>query len=74
MTKYEFIENIWNNAFFETLEQMTIEDARMDMEIFRREPEWDVPEDLTPEEYMDAINTLIVENRTRNITKNQRSG
>lgn len=62
MTNYEFVQNLFGNCR-ETAEPIDIETARLDLRNFRREAEaapecWEVPEDLTPEEYMTIWNEL----------------
>ena len=38
---------------------ISLETARADLETFRAQDGWDVPEDLTAEEYMDIYNELV---------------
>lgn len=57
MTTREWIENLFD-SFRETPEPMTLEAAASDIANFRAEG-WDVPEDLTAEEYAETWNELI---------------
>lgn len=59
MTAYEFVKNLWENSDASTV-RMDIETARADLENFRSE-DWDVPENLTAEEYMETWNGLVTE-------------
>lgn len=65
MTMREFVTDLFN-ACRETPEKMDIEAARYDVNNFMREAEdspecWEVPEDITPEEYMHLWNELVEE-------------
>ena len=58
ITMSEFIEDLWNNA--NDVSPMDIETARSDLNIFR-ECEWNLPEGITPESYMEAWNAYVKE-------------
>lgn len=60
MTIREFVENLYNGAN-ERPTHITIEDARRDLANYEAD-EWDLPEDMTAEAYMDAWNALVDEN------------
>lgn len=62
MDKYDFVLDLFNESR-ETPAPMDIETARIDIRNFKREAEadpdgWTVPEDITPEEYMEIWNSL----------------
>lgn len=59
MTKFEFVQFLWEHAMNYDGTHMTLEDAAADLANFRRQDGWDVPEDLTPEEYMSMWNSLV---------------
>ena len=59
MTKREFVRDIWEHQMDYDGSYMSLETARTDLANFRAEDGWDVPEDLTPEEYMDIYNELV---------------
>lgn len=64
MTAYEFVRNLWENSdSYDTM--MDIETAQQDLDNFRSES-WDVPEDLTAEEYASIWNELVNENMATN--------
>ena len=54
----EFVEGLFDNAI--DIEMMTVEQAAEDLESFNREG-WDLPEDITAEEYVEAWNELVEE-------------
>ena len=60
MTTTEFVRDLWesdpNGSHTELLD---IETARKDLENFA---DWDLPDDITPESYMEAWNELVREN------------
>ena len=59
MTAYDFVRNLWENS--DSYDQrMDIKTAQQDLDNFQSES-WDVPEDLTAEEYMEIWNGLIDE-------------
>ena len=59
MTAYDFVRNLWENS--DSYDQrMDIKTAQQDLDNFHSES-WDVPEDLTAEEYMEIWNGLIDE-------------
>lgn len=60
MSAYEFVESLFNEAGDDQLITMTIEAAEADLENFERSG-WDIPEDLTPEEYADLWNEMLAE-------------
>ena len=57
MTTSEFVRNLWENSSDYTT-KMDINTAQNDLDTFRAEG-WDVPEDLTAEEYAEAWNELV---------------
>ena len=57
MTLSEFVRNLFENSNDYTT-RMDIDTARQDLDNFRRS-EFDMPEDITPEDYMEAWNELI---------------
>lgn len=57
MTILEFVSNLFD-AHPVTPERMTIEQAEKDLQNFRREG-WELPNDITPAEYMEEWNALI---------------
>ena len=57
MTTSEFIRNLWENSSDYTT-RMDITTAQNDLDTFRAEG-WDVPDDLTAEEYAEAWNELV---------------
>ena len=57
MTLSEFVRNLWENSEDYTT-RMDIETARQDLDNFRRS-EFDMPEDITPESYMESWNELV---------------
>ena len=59
MTKREFVRDIWEHQMDYDGSYMSLETAGTDLANFRAEDGWDVPEDLTPEEYMDIYNELV---------------
>ena len=59
MTKREFVRDIWEHQMDYDGSYMSLETAKADLANFRAEDGWDVPEDLTPEEYMDIYNELV---------------
>lgn len=59
MTKREFVRDIWEHQMDYDGSYMSLETAGTDLANFRAEDGWDVPEDLTPEEYMDLYNELV---------------
>lgn len=62
MTAYEFVRSLWENSDAYNV-RMDIDTARTDLDNFRSEDDWDVPEDLTAEEYMEIWNALIDDNK-----------
>ena len=58
MTKREFVENLFNENRNGNPELMDIETAENDLNNFRLDG-WDIPEDLTAEEYAEIWNNLI---------------
>ena len=60
MTTTEFVQDLWesdpNGSHTELLD---LETARKDLENFAG---WDLPDDITPESYMEAWNELVREN------------
>lgn len=59
MTKREFVQFLWEHAMDYDGSYMSLETARADLENFRAEDGWDVPEDLTAEEYAEIWNGLV---------------
>ena len=59
MTKYDFVMSIWEHEMDYDGSYISLETARADLETFRAQDGWDVPEDLTAEEYMDIYNELV---------------
>lgn len=59
MTKREFVQFLWEHTMDYDGSYMSLETARADLENFRAEDGWDVPEDLTAEEYMEMWNELV---------------
>ena len=60
MTISEFVRNLWENSSDYTT-MMDIETARQDLDNFRRS-EFDMPDGITPEDYMEAWNELVADN------------
>lgn len=60
MTLSEFVRNLWENSSDYT-QRMDIATARQDLDNFRRS-EFTMPDDITPESYMEAWNELVDEN------------
>ena len=58
MTKREFVENLFNENRNGNPELMDIETAENDLNNFRLDG-WDIPEDLTAEEYAEIWNDLV---------------
>lgn len=62
MTSREFVNQLWssdsNGAY---TEPMTLETARTDIANYTADG-WDLPDDLTPELYMELWNELLTEN------------
>lgn len=61
MTLSEFVRNLFENSDDYTT-RMDIETARQDLDNFRRS-EFDMPEGITPEDYMESWNELVDENK-----------
>lgn len=59
MGKWDFVAALFD-AYRDTPTMMTVEDAENDLRTFRAEG-WDVPSDLTAEEYADIWNELTKE-------------
>ena len=59
MTISVFVMNLWENSSDFTA-RMDIETARQDLDTFRAEG-WDMPDDITPEDYMEVWNELVDE-------------
>lgn len=57
MTTSEFVRNLWENSSDYTT-KMDITTAQNDLDTFRAEG-WDVPDDLTAEEYAEVWNELV---------------
>lgn len=57
MTKYEFVEKVFDECR-DVPTAMTVEDAAIDLMNFRAD-EWDVPDDLTAEEYAEIWNGMV---------------
>ena len=57
MTASEFVRNLWENSS-DYATKMDITTAQNDLDTFRAEG-WDVPDDLTAEEYAEAWNELV---------------
>ena len=55
-TIYDFVAELFNSCR-EGAEKMTVEDAALDIENFKREG-WTLPEDITPEEYAEIWNSF----------------
>lgn len=60
MTVREFTEDMFFNCPM-TPEHMSLEWAKADIEELSRQEDWDMPEDITPEEYMTIWNELLEE-------------
>ena len=58
MTAYEFVKDLWEHAE-DYSRYMTAQTAREDLDNFRRQDGWEVPEDLTAEEFADLWNELV---------------
>lgn len=56
MTVYEFTKALFDEAQFP--KRMTIETATEDIRNFRLEG-WELPDDITPESYLDAWNSFL---------------
>lgn len=57
MTIREFVEDLYNNSQVQP-ETIDLSTAEMDLNNFRADG-WTLPEDITPESYMDAWNKLV---------------
>lgn len=57
MTIRKFVEDLYNSCR-EGAQPLTVEQAAEDLENFRRES-WEIPEDITAEEYMEIWNELV---------------
>ena len=58
MTVSEFVEELFNASSVTPERIESLEDAEKDLENFRAD-EWEMPEDITAEEYMEAGNALV---------------
>lgn len=68
MTKREFVENLFNENRNGNPELMDIETAENDLNNFRLDG-WDIPEDLTADEYAEIWNSLVEEEATKIMEK-----
>lgn len=57
MTIREFVEDLYNNSQVQS-ETIDLSTAAMDLDNFRADG-WTLPEDITPEGYMEAWNELV---------------
>lgn len=55
---YEFVRTLWENCREGYDTKLDIREATTDLQRFR-DAEWNVPEDLTPEEFMEYWNELV---------------
>ena len=64
MTTYELAKQVWENCIDPDAlaNGYTAQDAATDLDNFRADG-WDIPDDITPEEFADAMNTVIAESR-----------
>lgn len=65
MTIYEFAKQLWEACDDpDGIEKngYTVEDAAADLENFRADG-WDLPDDITPEEFAAAMNEVVKESR-----------
>lgn len=62
MTISEFVKDLWESCSDDSYtKHMDLDTARTDLDNFRRS-EFTMPEDITPEAYMEAWNELVDEN------------
>ena len=62
MTISEFVKDMWESCSDDSYtKHMDLDTARCDLDNFRRS-EFTMPEDITPEAYMEAWNELVDEN------------
>lgn len=54
----QFVQDLFD-ACDVTPEEMDIDTARNDLEMFRRQEDWEIPADITPEEFMAEWNELV---------------
>ena len=54
----QFVQDLFN-ACDVTPEEMDIDTARNDLEMFRRQEDWEIPADITPEEFAAEWNELV---------------
>ena len=54
----QFVQDLFD-ACDVTPEEMDIDTARNDLETFRRQEDWEIPADITPEEFMAEWNELV---------------
>ena len=57
MSIYEFVKSVYDNAADPGM-YMDIETAKTDIDNFRRDG-WNVPDELTPVEYMETYNDFV---------------
>ena len=63
MTITEFVRNLWeNDSYGNDSTLMDLETAKYDLKMFADEG-WDLPEDITPENFMETWNEIVRENR-----------
>lgn len=58
-TNEAFVAELFDNV--QDHEPMTAEQAAFDLNMFRREEGWNIPEDITPEEYAEIWNRFCEE-------------
>lgn len=62
MTTYELAKQVWENCIDPDAlaNAYTAQDAAADLDNFRADG-WDIPDDITPEEFAEAMNEVIAE-------------
>lgn len=65
MTTYELAKQVWENCIDPdgiSKNGYTVQDAAADLDNFRADG-WDIPDDITPEEFAAAMNEVVEESR-----------
>ena len=65
MTIYELAKQVWENCIDPdgiAKNGYTVQDAAADLDNFRADG-WDIPDDITPEEFAAAMNEVVEESR-----------
>ncbi len=49
-----FTDDLWEHGY-------SVEDATADLELFRQQDGWEIPDDITPENFSAAMNKIIAD-------------